>query len=517
MATNTNGLFYYKLDVNTNGYPGDITKNCGLRGEEIDGNFHFLRGHDIKNITFDEQDNLLLTRYNGETLTAKKTEKPEYNFSYDPQTGVLTVITPEGEEILVEGFLTPSVNNVIHDNTLIGTGQEDKPLSLSNVVKTGQYRPAKGLIDTTLGDSLPTERLNINDIYVTKEKVDYFGRLYSFKEAYELNKHLQETNSPWRIPTKADWDELLNKIDCETPNHSQDTLGYLGEFAGAALKSTNYWELFNGVLLSDNYYGFSILPLGYTDNQGIDNYNHFGFSSAFWSSTLDENTNNAFVKIFDYDNEMVKQDLYGDNHYLSIRLVRDYKDNEGYNKTETIENQLYNCFHIPGTQLVWTNYNINLTNDKITGFIPVKWNNLNSDSNRHGSRYFINSWNGSSWDKHEMLEGETIVISEGTAVREWMLNEGVLTKYADLIHSELDSTFKELLELCNTLQTELVNTKLELSATQKQLEIVQAELTNLQEKAITEIHGANNEISVTVTDNVATVAFAEDAYFIAGN
>ena len=45
---------------------GDITKNCGLRGEEIDGNFNFLRGNDIKSISFDENGTMYLTKYNGE-------------------------------------------------------------------------------------------------------------------------------------------------------------------------------------------------------------------------------------------------------------------------------------------------------------------------------------------------------------------------------------------------------------------------------------------------------------------
>ena len=60
-----------------------LLKNCGLKGEEIDGNFNFLRGHDIESISFDENDNLVIKRYDGSVLTTVKTEKPEYNFAYD--------------------------------------------------------------------------------------------------------------------------------------------------------------------------------------------------------------------------------------------------------------------------------------------------------------------------------------------------------------------------------------------------------------------------------------------------
>ena len=59
MATNINGLIYYKLDASVHGFPGDITKNCGLRGEEIDGNFNFLRAQDIQSISFDENGTLI--------------------------------------------------------------------------------------------------------------------------------------------------------------------------------------------------------------------------------------------------------------------------------------------------------------------------------------------------------------------------------------------------------------------------------------------------------------------------
>ena len=69
MATNTNGIIYYKLDANIHGYPGDTTKNCGLRGEEIDGNFNFLHGNDIKSISFDDNGTMFLTKYNGEIPT----------------------------------------------------------------------------------------------------------------------------------------------------------------------------------------------------------------------------------------------------------------------------------------------------------------------------------------------------------------------------------------------------------------------------------------------------------------
>ena len=71
MAINPNGIIYYKLDANAHGYDGDITKNNGLRGEEIDGNFYFLRGHDIESMSFEKNGNLILKRYDGNVLTTE--------------------------------------------------------------------------------------------------------------------------------------------------------------------------------------------------------------------------------------------------------------------------------------------------------------------------------------------------------------------------------------------------------------------------------------------------------------
>jgi hypothetical protein len=182
MATNTNGLIYYKLDASTHGYEGDVTKNCGLRGEEIDGNFNFLRGHDIKSISFDEKGCLYLTRYDGVILTAKQAETPNYDFSYNQETGTLTIVTPDGKEIVLDGFKITT--NIYADYTINGNGLQDNPLSISNLAKPGRYLPAIKLINTIetndngTFDTLPIENNAKHDRYVTKEKISRFGKLF---------------------------------------------------------------------------------------------------------------------------------------------------------------------------------------------------------------------------------------------------------------------------------------------------------------------------------------------------
>lgn len=468
MDSNINGIIYYKLDAITNGYIGDITKNCGLKGEEIDGNFNFLRGHDIESISFDENDNLVIKRYDGSVLTTVKTEKPEYNFAYDTNFGILTIITPNGEEILLEGFYTEK--QIHHDFTLDGTGLQNNPLKISNLAQTGRYFPAIKLVET-----LPSENVAKFDRYVTKEKISRFGELYNISTVNAFQQKLKENNSKWRVPTKEDWDSLLNFVDCENPEHgSSNDENYYGEFAGAALKSTHYWNAFNGKVLSDDIYGFSILPVGYVN----DNYNSFGNTTAFWSSTEFENSGKYFVKCFDYNSEQVGLKLLDDKNYLSLRLVKDYKIDE-ISDTEVVEGTTIKCLHIPGHNLIWSKENVILTN--MQGVTPEEWKdyeNIESEDDSYVVRFFINEWNGNSWDKQELKEGVGIVLYEGEYGRmhEWMVIDGVLTDVSEFIkpefaneinnvNSKIDAEIERAVSVeesivshVNTLENDLTNT-----------------------------------------------------------
>jgi hypothetical protein len=249
MAANINGLIYYKLDANVHGYPGDITKNCGLRGEEIDGNFNFLRGNDIEEISFGDNGTIFLKKYNGEIMSAKPVDTPEHDFNYNPETGSLAITTPDGKEIVLSGFkITTNVdgayivtNNatttedkiIYHDNTLDGHGSQGMPLGVSNITRTGRYRPAIRLIDTvTKDESLPVVNNTKHDRYVTKEKISRFGKLYSWSDVEKITERLESINSEWHVPSKSEWDEILNSVDCASPTHSKlESNIELGKFA----------------------------------------------------------------------------------------------------------------------------------------------------------------------------------------------------------------------------------------------------------------------------------------------
>lgn len=472
MATNISGLTYYKLDASLHGYPGDITKNCALRGEEVDGNFNFLRGQDIKELSIDEKGNLYLTRYDGEVIFAKQPEQDnesylqgqdikeasfdnnnnlyltKYNgdvikahlpekidnqLILDTDTGLVTMITPEGERAVLNEKTTIEL---FYDYTIKGDGTKFHPLSVSTLLRTGYHAPAIKLI--TEGSSLPTKNMSKHDRYVTEERISRFGKLYPSEAMGAITARLNEIDSVWRIPTKEDWDTILNAIDCVVSNHdSTDSNVNLGEFAGASLKSTQYWYLASdGKLLSNDTYGFSILPVGYCGNRGKDFYGSFGKTSAFWTSTEASSEGDMFVKVFDYDKETVAQDSWGGNYLLSLRLVKD-STGDNFNETEYIDGVTYNCVQIPGTNLIWTRDNVAFDNKEYKGFEPEEWadyehavENDGYHANTSSIRYFINEWNGTEWEKQEIREGEKIVIYGGptnnSSMHEWMVNNGEL-------------------------------------------------------------------------------------------
>lgn len=94
---------YYKL---ISDYKHDVTKNCGLTGQEVDTNFYFLRGYDIVDGYVDSYNNsLVFTRVNGDKLVVSGFS-PTITFegsSYDSDTSTLTLIA-NGEEYKITGF-----------------------------------------------------------------------------------------------------------------------------------------------------------------------------------------------------------------------------------------------------------------------------------------------------------------------------------------------------------------------------------------------------------------------------
>lgn len=457
-----NGLYYYKL---VSPYPEDVTKNCKLTINEIDSNFLTLKDNDIKKAEFVKEDKtLVLTRNNGEKIIAPFNDGAwglnvnaicdvsgtTLTISYDGAEGkksitIENILTAENlEDVLGENVLT----KVITDSTLRGNGTVSAPLGLNGAERTGYFAPVEIVIDLTDGSRLP-DAAKLGTRYLTKEYVNDYGYLYNGAATEKIKANLEAEGKGWRIPSKADWDALLNSLEpCEYQNHhSAKCHVELGKYAGHYLKSECGWNgqpactcvstkpITSCTIDSDDEfvddsglsavtvspigidkYGMTILPAGYAL---IDTHNRIlsqGFSEEgiFWTTSHIYNDPNQdiYVKQFVWNMSGVEQMAVCPSPYYSVRLVKDY-DGSNYFDSEYIDGVLYKTVLFPESKQVWlaTNY------AKKEGFdqssdIPELVEVNNGLVNEKRAEFFINEWNGHYWEKKMTKEGDTLVVEK---------------------------------------------------------------------------------------------------------
>lgn len=431
------GIYYFKLDPEKFVYKGgeevednmkDTRNLCGLNGAEIDSNFHFLSGFDIKSVEFGESGStVVITRANDEEFSAITLNlndvRPE-RLVFDDKTGELFLVYPDGYSLRAEGFFVDFNEDgrynvkVYTDGTLDGLGSKYKPLSLSRLERTGHFAPVETLIDGPITEEYIGHRV------LTREPVDDFGHLYPYQSVEDIQAALDAENSPWRVPTKADWDELLNAMEKEVKNHDELTPGYKGDTAALQLKSTKYWDTdvnTNVNYEEHDYVGFGILPVG-SKNWNDTEIRGFGRKTAFWARNEEEN-DEAWVKEFGDDFGGVRQDDYETNfsgNLYSIRLVKECEPGcpEQY---ETILGDSYPVGPIVGCYddycKIWTLSNfygkVNGNEGEILlgrdGYPEVK-----------EYAYFINECDGR---KKRLMEGESVTILDEDCHEFRIINE----------------------------------------------------------------------------------------------
>ena len=499
-------LYFYKL-VSPYGTE-DTTLDCRLSINQIDSNFLTLKDYDIKTAEFvRDEKTLVLTRNNGEKLIVPLTDVT-YNLetnvdcgesgvtltiSYDGTDGVKSVTIPNilTADNLMSIIGSDILTKVITDGTLKGNGTIDAPLGIAGVEKTGMLGSVKEVFDLTDGGTLP-EVAKLGTRYVTKEYVSDYGYLYNGAGLYKIQQKLDalygqktrkfqenERRYGWRVPSKADWDVLLNSIEpCEYQNHNSAKCHVeLGKYAGKFLKSECGWlgqpdcectvtKPATGCSYGeDEYvtdgsgytegdvpayspespvgvdkYGMAVLPSGVAslDTFGRPQAFNFKEQAAFWTTTsvYDDADQDVYVKIFDWNKGGVTQVAECPNPYYSVRLVKDYNGSNYYD-SEYIDGVLYKTILFPESGQIWLASNYADTEGLIAyaqgGETPdyLKVNNGEVLENR--VEMFINEWNGNYWEKKIMHEGDTVVVenpcfdqSSGTTSEVcWLDKEGV--------------------------------------------------------------------------------------------
>lgn len=508
------GVTYFKLKSE---FEGDYTKHCGLLGEEIDENFYFLRGYDIESFEFDDNKNLIIRRVDKDypPIVINMEDTIEHpTFEFDKENGEITVTYPDGTIKVMGGFFVEGRDvRIATDSTLNGNGTIYNPLRLSPIEATGTFAPADEYFDLTEGAKMP-EGKGKGYRVVTKEKIDNFGCLYPFDAVKKLQEKLTETGSQWRVPSKKDWDELLNALECpEDRNHSANTCTWLGRFAGAGLKSANLWKEHPTLPTEDptngqDVRGLTIYPLGITPDRNEilndDNYDAEGFGkiAGMWTSTINDE-GNAYVKMFGYNSAKVDQDTYGEGARMSIRLIKEYAY-DNFNEIETILGFPYPTELVYGIHddapyvKIWTKINLYSDAETLGGIRSEEWSAVTDSDKGVKIIYFINEWDGTEWHKKPMENGDSVVIidCEDKPYHEWRVIEGELIDTAEALVEEFKKDFAEVREDIA-----------ELSATTKEL----VQFSGWVGETINEFSAATeehiNRIDATVAEfSAATVA-----------
>lgn len=459
-----NGLTYYKLVSN---YSGDTTKNCGLIGSEIDNNFYKLRGDDIESVAF-SGNTLILRRLNGSKIHVNIDQTPEITednltFRYDKNSGNLTIEYPNGETSEISGFTNNALTEIYTNSTLDGNGTLNNPLGVSVTETTGSYSPAKEYVELNPGEELSSENAKPGDRIVTKEIIDNFGRLYSPEGVEIISDYLDINNSEWRIPSKYDWDLLLDSLEDEHTEegympHSAETIGLLGEDAAQPLKSDFLWEFNDNPITEDgtcgfDVVGFNIIPVG-GDYDGDKSSEGFGMKSIMWTSTSAGTQDEKYIKEFFYNTNKVGQNI-ANKGFFSIRLVKDFYG-FNYKGVETIFGQSYPTTLIPETNQIWTSINVYAIKKQLpdlsknTNFIEINKDVV--DYENVPTTFYINEWNGCEWIKKELKEGDSIVIPQRDIdsgitkyYRRLIVQNGELNSFEDYVSEK----FKEIQEEFN--------------------------------------------------------------------
>ena len=475
----------------------------------------------------------------GEELNVNIAEEIPYpSFTLNKEEGKIIITYPDGtvqelEGFLFEGYFEDDIK-VATDYTIKGNGTKAKPLSISELEKTGTYAPAKFLVDLTdSGNTMPDgHKLGKGTRIVTKEYFTPFGLLYNYHGIKKIEEELEETHSNWRVPSKKDWDDLLNAAELCEEDRNHDTCEInkgTGNWAGARAKSVTCWKDSDkkegglpvaGIdnLPIEGHGKFHVIPVGYGEGSrgALDYDKDFDLEgirliSSFWTSTptgsvcKSENPN-VFTRTFSFDTRKVIQESSKPTSKLSLRLCRDF-DYDSFDEYETILGSNVPCVLISNPDLkyykVWTSINVGFSAPQYSGVSSEEWADLVSEEEIELKEvYYVNEWNGIKWLKKQMNPGDSIVIGDydgdpttsGDTYHEWRVYEhedgtSELIDTVEALKEEFEKEFDEINEKIDTLSASTID---EINRATSAETFISGSVHTLSGKVIEEINRATS-------------------------
>jgi uncharacterized protein (TIGR02145 family) len=307
---------------------------------------------------------------------------------YDPYTRHLLLRRNDAETIDIDfsgGEIPMLTVKVSTNKTLQGDGTVVNPLRIAPNEQTGQYKPVISIVE-----ELPSVNVVPGDRYITKKEVVRAGYAYAFSDISSY-----DFGDGWRVPTKNDWNLMLNDLEPDPSFRNHDTpgvSGWRGKVAAVALKD----QSFGG----KNIFSFGIIPAKY---QNSDSTSSLSTETRFWSVSQVMGQWDVYTKRFSiHEGRVFTEPVSPYDELLSVRLVKDYAD--GDNTAEaTINGVRYDTVLMPGQKL-WTAQNLADT--------TIPYTEL--DENPFGEETVIAEWAVDHWDYQELREGYSVVVMNGT-------------------------------------------------------------------------------------------------------
>jgi uncharacterized protein (TIGR02145 family) len=139
-----------------------------------------------------------------------------------------------------------------------------------------------------------------------QDKISDYGLLYDFGAVNNPEKQIAPDG--WRIPTKEDWEILIDFLGNAT-------------IAGGLLKEDSFWE--NEIIESENLIDFNARPAGMHDFTQV--YQWFGTSACFATANHSSGSDSLFYYINKGSNEIMEGSFHPDDA-VSVRFIKNAVD-----------------------------------------------------------------------------------------------------------------------------------------------------------------------------------------------